>query len=83
MSENDEKQPDPILNALIDALLCYYLPAETASEADESKSTQEIIEEMDQIEEVLPSIVNNLMVEHGFKLNYTGSGYVWLLKLKN
>lgn len=82
MSKNDEKQQDPILSALIDALLSYYSPAGTAADATDSKSTQEIIEEMDQVEEVSPADVNNLMVQHGFKLNYTGSGYVWLLKAR-
>lgn len=83
MSENDKKQLDPFLSALIDALLSYYSPADTAADATDSKSTQEIIEEMDQIEDVLPADVNNLMVQHGFKLNYTGSGYVWMLKTRN
>lgn len=83
MSENDEKQQNPILSALIDALLSYYSPAENTSEADDSKSTQDLIEEMDQIADVSPDDVNKLMEEHGFKLNYTGSGYVWMLKTKN
>lgn len=82
MIENDEKQQDPILSALIDALLSYYSPADTAADATDSKSTQEIIEEMDQIKDVSIADVNKLMSLHGFKLNYTGSGYVWLLKAR-
>jgi len=83
MNENDEKQPTPSFSEkLFDALMAFYIPAESPASADEMKSTQELLEEMEQI---LPSIsiddINTVMESNGFKLHYTGSGYVWLLRV--
>jgi len=83
MNENDEKQPTPSFSEkLFDALMAFYTPAETPASADEMKSTQELLEEMEQI---LPSIstadINTAMESNGFKLHYNGSGYVWLLSV--
>ena len=84
MSEDDEKQPTPSFSEkLFEALMAFYSPAENPSEADEMKSTQELIEEMEQIfPSVLPEEINVLMESKGFKLHYTGSGYAWLLKVR-
>jgi len=84
MNENDEKQPTPSFSEkLFDALMAFYAPAENLASADEMKSTQELLEE---IEQVLPSIstgdINTVMKSNGFKLHYTGYGYVWLLKTR-
>jgi len=84
MKEDDEKQPTPSFSEkLFDALMAFYVPAENPASADEMKSTQELLEEMEQI---LPSIstddINTVMESNGFKLHYTGNGYVWLLKIR-
>ena len=84
MSEPNEKKTEtPIVERLIDSLLQFYEPADSPSTADETKSTQELIEEMDQMQDgIMTWEVNKLMELHGFKMHYTGSGYVWLLKIK-
>jgi len=84
MKEDDEKQPTPSFSEkLFDALMAFYVPAENPASADETKSTQELIEEMDQMETAIsPDEINVLMESHGFILHYTGNGYVWLLKTR-
>ena len=84
MSENDEKQPSPAFSEKIfEALMAFYTPADNPSEADEMKSTQELIEEMEQVQSAISlDEINLLMETNGFNLHYNGSGYVWLLKLK-
>lgn len=84
MSENEEKQPKPAFSEKIfDALMAFYAPAEDAAAADEMKSTQDIIEEMDQVQsDISTDEINSLMETQGFKLYYNGSGYVWLLKIR-
>ncbi len=84
MSENEEKQPEPSFSEkLFDAMMDFYVPAENPESADEMKSTQELIEEMDQMQsDISTDVINSLMVAHGFKLHYTGSGYAWLLKVR-
>ncbi|HZK97521.1 MAG TPA: hypothetical protein VFC67_25190 [Prolixibacteraceae bacterium] len=84
MKEDDEKQPTPSFSEkLFDALMAFYIPAETPASADEMKSTQDLIEEMEQIlQSISPNEVNAIMKTNGFKLHYTGNGYVWLLKTR-
>jgi len=84
MDEQTQKKVEtPIIERLVDSLLQFYEPAKTPSSADETKSTQELIEEMDQMQDgIMTWEVNKLMELHGFKMHYTGSGYVWLLKIK-
>lgn len=84
MKNEDEKKSEyPIVERLVESLTSYYSPAKNPSEADESKTTQELIEEMEQIQDsIYPWEVNRLMEQKGFIMHYTGSGYVWLLKLK-
>ena len=83
MNNEDEKKSEyPIVERLVESLTSYYSPAKNPSEADESKTTQELIEEMEQIQDsIYPWEVNRLMEQKGFIMNYTGSGYVWLLKV--
>ena len=69
-----------ISEKLIDALTQHYQPALDYFNSDETKSTQELINEMADMEEIFPYEVNRLMEERGFKIHYDGSGYVWLLK---
>jgi len=84
MKEDDEKHPTPSFSEkLFDALMAFYVPAENPASADEMKSTQDLIEEMEQMEtDVSPDEINVLMESHGFILHYTGNGYVWLLKTR-
>jgi len=84
MNENDEKQPTPSFSEkLFDALMAFYTPAENSASADEMKSTQDLIEEMEQtLPSVSPNEINTIMETNGFKLHYTGSSYVWLLKIR-
>jgi len=82
-TNTEQPQNTPIAAKLIEALTSYYDPCTTPADADDTKSTQELIEEMDQIQDaIFPFEVNALMEQHGFKLHYNGSGYVWLLKIK-
>ena len=84
MKEDDEKEPRPSFSEkLFDALMAFYVPAENPASADEMKSTQDLIEEMEQIlPSVSPEEINTIMETNGFKLHYTGIGYVWLLKVR-
>ena len=88
MSDNDKNEETPqapaptISKQIFDSLMAFYSPAETPAEADEQKSTYELIEEMGEIEEITPAAVNKLMMNDGFRLHYTGMGYVWLLNIK-
>lgn len=81
--KDDQKPEEPTLSEkLFEALTAWYRPAENPQDADETKSTQDLIEEMETMQEVLPWEVNKLMETGGFKIHYTGSGYEWLLKKK-
>ena len=84
MSDQDEKKLEiPIVERLVESLTNYYSPVCTPADADETKSTQELIEEMEQIQDsISPWEVNKLMEQNGFTMHYTGSGYVWLLRIK-
>ena len=82
--DDDEKPPEPTLSEkLFEALTAFYSPAKSPSEADETKSTQDLIEEMETMQEVQPWEVNKLMEKAGFKIHYTGTSYEWLLKKRH
>lgn len=57
-----------------------FSPAETIGEATDLKSTTDLIDEMEEISGVTPYMVTKAMKDAGFKLHYTGEGYVWMLK---
>ena len=59
------------------------MQAENYADSDVTKTTQELIEEMSNMEEIYPYEVNRLMEEHFFKINYNGTNYAWLLKIKS
>ena len=84
MNDNKEKSKTlSVSEKIFDALLEFYAPAENSAGADEMKSTQDLIEEMNQIENDIPlNEINTLMEANGFKLHYTGIGYSWLLKTR-
>lgn len=80
--EKPEEKKSSISEKLVEALIAYYSPADSPEDANETKSTQELINEMSDMDEIYPNEVNRLMEEHQFKIQYNGSGYVWLLKIK-
>jgi hypothetical protein len=77
---DDVRKPSPLSEELVIAFTQHFYPADDLADSDETKSTLEMIDEMESIGEILPWEVNFLMKEFNFKLHYTGSGYVWLLK---
>ena len=83
MNDQEEKKDDLIAAKLVAALTEFYGPAANLAEADETKTTQELIDEMEGIQDsILPWSVNQLMEANNFKLHYNGTGYVWLLKAR-
>jgi len=84
MNENNNTpEKSSMAQKLIESLLQYYTPAASLPESDETKTTNELIEEMEPIQDGIDARdVNTLMETNGFVLQYTGSGYVWLLKIK-
>jgi hypothetical protein len=84
MNENNNIQKQTSMaQKLIESLLQYYAPAASLPESDETKTTNELIEEMEPIQgDIYSGDVNTLMETNGFVLQYTGSGYVWLLKIR-
>lgn len=85
MSDNKDDQEgkgSQISQKLVEALASFYQPAINLVDSDETKSTQDIISEMSDMEEVFPYKVNRLMEESGFKIHYDGTNYVWLLKMR-
>ena len=84
MEKSEDKTEDlTIVEKLILSLTEFYRPAATLAEADETKTTQELIDEMEGIQDsILPWSVNQLMEANNFKLHYNGTGYVWLLKAR-
>jgi len=82
-TNTEQPQTTPIAAKLIEALIAFYEPCSTPADADDTKSTLELIDEMDPIQDsIFPFEINALMETNGFKLHYNGSGYVWLLKIK-
>lgn len=82
-NEHDTTNEFPIAQKLIASLLEYYSPAESLQESDETKTTSELIEEMEPMQDGISAAdVNTLMETNGFKLHYTGCGYAWSLKIK-
>lgn len=81
--EVDEKNHPPtasVEESLVALIFDHYAPVETMPESTDQKTTTDLIEEMEPISEVSKSLVKLAMEEFGFKLHYTGSEFVWLLK---
>jgi len=68
-------------NKLIEALCSRYHPAGSPADADEMLTTTELIEQISAFADTTREIVMDAMQQAGFKLHYTGAGFVWLLKL--
>lgn len=81
--EVDEKTIESkptVEESLVALIFDHYEPVATMPESTDQKTTTELIEEMEPISEVSKSLVKLAMEEFGFKLHYTGSEFVWLLK---
>lgn len=81
--EVDEKKVDQIISteeSLVALIFDRYAPAETYPESTETKSTLELIDEMESSADVSKSKIKLAMENKGFKLHYTGNEFVWLLK---
>jgi len=69
-----------IEESLVALIFDRYAPAETYPESTDQKSTLDIIDEMESSSDVSKNKVKMAMEQFGFKLHYTGSEFVWLLK---
>jgi len=79
--ESEIKTTNPeYTSKLIEVLRSQYRPAGSLSEADEMLTTTELIEQISAFADTTREIIMDAMQEAGFKLHYTGAGYVWLLK---
>ncbi len=65
---------------LIDLIRARYQPVINAEDADEMLTTIDLIEEISDFVDTTKEIVFNEMTNVGFKIHYTGAGFVWLLK---
>lgn len=81
--EVDEKkveEKESVEESLVALIFDRYAPAETYPESTDQKSTLDLIDEMESTSEVYKSKVKMAMEAKGFKLHYTGSEFIWLLK---
>ena len=69
-----------LFDTIIETLTGYYSPACSMADADETKTTAELVEEMESVMGIQPVEVSTALAGAGFKLHYTGTQYVWLLK---
>lgn len=80
--EVDEKTVD-VEESLVALIFDRYAPAESFPESTDQKSTLDLIDEMESTCVVYKSKVKMAMEAKGFKLHYTGSEFIWLLKERN
>ena len=81
--EVDEKKVDQEISmeeSLVALIFDRYAPADDFPGSTEQKSTLDLIDEMESSSDVSKNKVVMALKEFGFKLHYTGSEYVWLLK---
>lgn len=81
--EVDEKkveEKESVEESLVNLIFERYAPAESFPESTDQKSTLDLIDEMESTCEVYKSKVKMAMEAKGFKLHYTGSEFIWLLK---
>jgi len=81
--EVDEKkveEKESVEESLVDLIFDRYAPAESYPESTDQKTTLDLIDEMESTCEVYKSKVKMAMEAKGFKLHYTGSEFIWLLK---
>jgi hypothetical protein len=66
--------------SLVALIFDRYAPADNFPESTDQKSTLDLIDEMESSCEVSKYNIKKAMEQFGFKLHYTGSEFVWLLK---
>jgi len=66
--------------SLVALIFDRYAPADNFPESSDQKSTLDLIDEMESSCEVSKYNIKKAMEEFGFKLHYTGSEFVWLMK---
>jgi hypothetical protein len=81
--EVDEKTVDQqisIEESLVALIFDRYAPAENYPESTDQKSTLDLVDEMESSSDISKNKIKMAMEAFGFKLHYTGSEFVWLLK---
>lgn len=80
--DDEPKKPKGISveESLVAMIHDRYEPVESLPESTDQKTTLELVDEMEGTADVNKNAVKRAMEEFGFKLHYTGSEYVWLLK---
>jgi hypothetical protein len=78
MSE-DKKTPS---DELCEAISKHFSPATSINDADELKSTIELMDEIEGLVDVDKNELYDAMKQLGFTYTYSGTGYAWLLKLR-
>lgn len=79
-NEAQEVEREAVEISLVALIFDRYAPAETYPESTETKSTLDLIDEMESTCDVSKSKIKLAMEAKGFKLHYTGNEFVWLLK---
>lgn len=72
-----------IIAALVEDISEYYAPAESAADADELKSSVELMEELAAFTDIDATSIMRQMMFEGFQFRYIDGGFVWLLKLRH
>lgn len=73
---------DHITYDLISALGRFYQPATSLQEATDLKTTSELVDEFAGFSNLTKEVIHEAMKEAGYKIEYTGAGFAWLLKNK-
>lgn len=80
VDEKTAEQTVSVEESLVALIFDRYAPAKTYPESTETKSTLDLIDEMESTCDVSKSKIKLAMEDKGFKLHYTGNEFVWLLK---
>lgn len=79
-TEPAEQSSKMVFTHIIETFTRFYTPAASLADADDIKTTLDLIDEMESIATIYPIEVSTALTQAGFKLHYTGTQYVWLLK---
>jgi len=79
---DEEKMPKEISveESLVAMIYDRYEPVNSLPESTDQKTTIELVDEMESTADVSRNAVKKAMEGMGFKLHYTGSEYVWILR---
>lgn len=82
--DDDDEQKKPkgisVEESLVAMIFDRYEPVDNLPESTDQKTTLELVDEMEATADVSRNAVKKAMEEFGFKLHYTGSEYVWMLR---